>query len=114
MSLKQDLEQFTGTERWHKVFPFSSILITDGVKYFADKGEAYWAVCDILATATALKEDFLLAKVISENGKAVIEYEDGDYNKIEYATAKYPRTDLEAGVYKFYITDGIMLLPSEY
>lgn len=113
MTLKQELEQFYGTENWYRVPPFQ-ILITDGVKHFVEKGEASWAVSDILATATALKQQMLVAVVTSKDGKAIIEYEDGNYNKFEFATAKYPHTDLEEGVYRFYVMDGVMLLPSEY
>ena len=114
MSLKQELEQFTGTEHWYRVQPFTKFAITDGVKHFADKGGAYWAVHDILATATALQKQMLLVTVTSKDEEAVIEYEDGDCNKLEFATSRYPYTDLQEGVYKFYVMDGVMLLPSEY
>lgn len=114
MSLKQDLEQFIGTEHWYRVSPFTKYAITDGVKYFADNGGAYWAVHDILATAVALKQEMLVAKVTSNNQQATIEYEDGNGNKLEFATSKYPYTDLQEGVYRFYVMDGVMLLPSEY
>jgi hypothetical protein len=114
MSLANDLEQFYGTEKWYKVNPFTNIVITDGVKYFADKGGAYWAVDDILITVQTLQLPFTVATVTSKDGKAEITYEDGNGNVRNDITAKYPFTDLEEGEYKFYITDGVMLLPSEY
>jgi len=114
MTLQQDLKQFTGSERLYITNRFEFMRITDGVKYFADKGGAYWAVTDILATAIMLREQFLVAKVVSKDNKAVITYEDGDCNKIQHATQEYGWTDLPEGEYKFYVIDGVMLLPSEY
>lgn len=114
MTLAQELEQFIGTEHYYKVVPFNKFSITDGVKYFADNGGAYWAVHEILATATALNVEMLVATITSKDEKAIIEYQDGNCNKFDFAMAKYPYTDLEEGVYRFYIMDNVMLLPSEY
>lgn len=111
MTLQQDLQQFIGTEHWYKV-PLSSICITDGVKYFADKGGAYWAVDDIVATSMILDQPFLSVKVISKDSKATIIYEDGNYKKLR--ERNYPFTDLPDGTYEFYVTDNVMLLTSEY
>lgn len=114
MTLAQELEQFIGTEHWYRILPKCPLMITDGVKYFADKGEAYWAVTDILLTAQIVKLPFLLAKVICKDCTAKIVYEDGDGRELPDISTQYPTTDLEQGVYKFYIVDDVMLLPSEY
>lgn len=114
MTLVQELQQFIGSEHLYRVSPFNKYSITDGVKYFADNGGAYWAVHDILATAVALQKEMLVAIVTSKDEQAIIEYEDGDCNKLEFATAKYPYTDLQEGTYKFYVMDNVLLLPSEY
>lgn len=112
MTLAKDLEQFTGTENYYKASPWTPIVITDGVKYFADKGGAWWAVDDILINATPLNKSFLSVEVESKDNKATITYSDGDYNVL--LKHEYPITDLENGTYKFFITNYVMMLTSEY
>ena len=112
MTLAQELHQFIGTEHWYKVHPLSNITITDGVKYFADKGEAYWAVTDIISVCDSCKLPFICIEIVSEKGSATITYSDGDEKPFMQQT--YPHTDLEQGTYKFYCTDRVLLLASEY
>ena len=114
MTLKQDLKQFTGSEHLYEVFPHIPIRITDGVKYFADKAQAYWAVMDIILTVGILKLPFTVAEVTSKDGEAHIVYEDGNGKVLKDIATHYPTTDLEEGTYTFWITDNVMLLPSEY
>src|ERR1035441_3065040 len=44
------LRQFTGSENWYRHGINRSVLFTDGAKYVADQGGAYWLL-DIIATA---------------------------------------------------------------
>ena len=45
-----DLRQFTGSENWYR-HPFvRQVLFTDGAKYVADQGGAYWLL-DAIAIA---------------------------------------------------------------
>lgn len=111
MQLTSKLENFYGTEKYYRL-NLTPILATDGVKFFADEGQAYWAVDEICATAMMLKQPFLHVKLISKNNKAMIIYEDGNGNILK--TRKVPFTDLEEGEYYFYVTDNVILLPSEY
>ena len=39
-----DLQQFTGTENWYRHGFFRRILYTDGIKYLAETGGAYWLI----------------------------------------------------------------------
>ena len=110
---KNDLAQFTGTFQYHKL-TLLPLLATDGVEYFADKAEAFWLINDI-ATITCLKlknEPFIVVKAKSENNKAVVEYEDGDYNPL--FKQKYDYTDLIPGEWKFFVYNNVIMLPSEY
>jgi hypothetical protein len=45
---QEDLDQFCGTEEWYRHGLNSSILFTEGAKYLADAGQAYWLL-DIIA-----------------------------------------------------------------
>lgn len=111
MALAEKLQGFYGTEQYYRL-TLTGILATDGVKCFADEGNAYWAVTDMCLKAYKLKQPFLSIKINSTGKKADIVYEDGDYNVLD--SDHYAHTDLEAGEYKFYITDNVILLPSEY
>ena len=42
-----DLRQFTGSENWHRHGLVPSVLLTDGAKYVADAGGAYWLLDEI-------------------------------------------------------------------
>lgn len=111
MQLAEKLDNFIGTERYYKV-NLTPMLVTDGVKYFASEGEAYWAVDEICFTAMELKQPFLSVKIISDKNKAKIIFEDGDLKVLK--TIKIPFTDLEKGEYEFYVIDNIVLLKTEY
>jgi len=41
--LKQgDLDQFIGTEEYHKYM--AGVVLTDGVKYLAEEGKCFWLI----------------------------------------------------------------------
>lgn len=111
MTLQAELQQFYGTEKYHRL-TITPIVATDGVKAFADKGSAYWAVGEMCFKAMELKQPFLAVTIISNGKRATIIYEDGDCNQLKQT--KTSSTDLETGTYKFYITDNVIMLRSEY
>lgn len=43
----EDLSQFTGSEHWYQHGLVRSITYTDGAKYVADAGGAYWLLDEI-------------------------------------------------------------------
>jgi hypothetical protein len=43
-----DLSQFTGSENWYRHGINRSVLFTDGAKYVADQGGAYWLLDEIV------------------------------------------------------------------
>ena len=42
-----DLKQFTGTKHWYRHGLNRKVLYTDGAKYVADTGGAYWLIDEI-------------------------------------------------------------------
>jgi hypothetical protein len=44
---KDDLRQFTGSEQWYRHGLVRTVLFTDGAKYVADQGGAYWLLDEI-------------------------------------------------------------------
>ena len=110
-TLEEKLEGYYGTESYHRL-TLTPILATDGVVAFATIGNAFWAVSDMCIEAMFLKEEFLSITITSTGKKADIVYTDGNDNIIK--KKHYAHTDLEKGTYKFYITNNVILLPSEY
>ena len=47
---ESQLRQFTGSENWYRHGINRSVLYTDGAKFLADQGGAYWLL-DIIAIA---------------------------------------------------------------
>lgn len=45
MLIESDLYQFSGTEHWYR--HMTGVLYTDGIKYMAEKGGAYWLIDEI-------------------------------------------------------------------
>lgn len=111
MTLQAELQQYYGTEKYYRL-NLTPIVATDGVKAFADKGSAYWAVDEMCFGAMKLKQPFLAVTITSKRNKATITYEDGNDNQLK--ETKVPWTDLETGTYQFYITDNVIMLTSEY
>ena len=115
--LADNLKQFNnGTNEWHRWSALFQMTITDGVKYLADEGGAYWLLDLIASHAVKLNaygHEFICANVtVTPDNKCKVIMEDGNDNVIGKQDVGY--TDLEEGTYKLWITDGVILLPSEY
>jgi hypothetical protein len=120
MTLASELSQFTGTENYYRHPLTRTVTYTDGVQYFAEKAGAYWLL-DILATEVApiarKMDDILVAKVNVSDNQAVMFADDGT---TEVWKRKIEFTDLEDGMWKFYVSPGgpggtiVVFLPSEY
>ena len=112
---KLDLSQFTGTEAYHRTFLFNGDLVhTDGVQYFADTAGCYWLL-DIIATEIfplTEHEPFLSIQFAVEDGIGDICVEDGDCKVLKQKHIAH--TDCPDGLYKFFLTDNVLMLTSEY
>lgn len=110
--LKKELEQFSGTNKYHKI-TILPLLATDGIKYFADKTKTYWLFNDIAVIYYETgKHPFLSINVISKYNKCKIIYDDGNNNIIH--SQKYHFTDLPEGRWKFFLCNNTIMLPNEY
>ena len=110
-----ELNQFTGTENYHRSCMFVPKMVhTDGVEYFCREASAYWFL-DIVATEFFKLQEvdyFLSIKMVVADGKATITVEDGDCKVI--ATKNIEFTDCPVGEYEFFLTDNVLMLTSEY
>lgn len=111
-----DLRQFTGTETWYRHPLARKVLYTDGVQHVAEKGEAYWLI-DILAFAQTIPavaaESFQFwILTVHPDPAATLACEDGNSKVVH--TQEIPFTDFPLPAIKLYVTDNVILLPSEY
>ena len=96
-NIESNLSYFSGTEQWHRL-TFLPVLGSDGVKYLAEKAEAFWlidaiaahlpavkATGDRMATVKLLKRkhDWLLTlETLDKTISQEIEYSDFQFNEI--------------------------------
>lgn len=112
--LRADLGAFIGTEKWHRHGINKHLLLTDGVVYFADTAGAWWFL-DIIATEVMMlqaKHPFLALLLDVREGEADIHVTDGDGLRLYRRHIHF--TDAPTGQWRFYLTDNVVLLPSEY
>jgi hypothetical protein len=113
---EEDLEYFTGSETWYRHGLVRTIIYTDGAKYVAEAGGAYWLLDEIALAqkfnAKVKAEPFQVWQLAVSDSKGVLTCDDGNGN-IAY-TKEIPFTDFPLPEIKFYFTDNVILLPSEY
>lgn len=114
IKLTDELRQFTGTEVYHFNPFYRWMQYTDGVKYFAEKAGAYWFL-DIIGTellALTRNEEFMTIDLIVRDGKFQILVTDGNDTVLKKKTGNF--TDCPEGVYRFFLTNNVLMLTSEY
>lgn len=112
MTLQTELQQFTGTSCYYK-HPFG-LKYTDGIQYMAETCGAYWFL-DIISTellALNKTEPFISINLHVADNKGTIKADDGNENPLWERELEY--TDFPEGEFRFYLIDGVALLPSEY
>ncbi len=110
------LVQFTGTEHYYRLN--RRCLITDGAKYLADEGGAYWlldaAASYLLELGTS--DWFVLVRLVASEDYATLSLEDG--NGVIRASQQIPFTDFPLTEQVLYgCWDGdqwVLMLPNEY
>ena len=109
-----DLSHFTGSEVAYYHPMFKAIKYTEGVQFVGANG-ASWLVTDILAVAIfepkVKREEFVLVTFTAKGGSGLIMWDDGNGKVLHHQDV--PMTDFPDGKIKFYIENGMMMLPSE-
>jgi hypothetical protein len=117
MDLKaEDLWQFTGTEFWYRHWFNGNITFTDGAKYVAEHGGAFWLLDEIVFAQRFIpavrSESFQVWKLSVTKQSGILTCDDGNGNIVH--TKEIPFTDFPLEEIKLYFTDDVILLPSEY
>lgn len=111
-----DLDQFIGTTAYHRLTLLPNVLCTDGVAFLAEKGGAYWLIDSIsidIALRSELKgKDFLTIEFQRDSeGVGVLSFRE---DKETLYAQGVEWTDFPLEHVKFFYTDGVLMLPSEY
>jgi hypothetical protein len=115
--IKSDLSQFSGSENWYRHGINRKVLFTDGAKYVADEGGAYWLLDEIAIVqphnkAVAAEEFQVWKLTVRPDRTATLTCDDGN-GRIVF-TKEIEFTDFPLDEIKLYFTDNVILLPSEY
>ncbi|MBI9016289.1 MAG: hypothetical protein JEZ07_03400 [Phycisphaerae bacterium] len=111
-AIENGLVQFTGTEQYYKNEVLGPMVYTDGVKYLHESADCYW----LLVTISSYRrtEPFQLWELkVQENRSAILTMKE-DSGEPYLVNQKIPFTDFPLDEIKFYLIDGVLLLPSEY
>jgi hypothetical protein len=112
-----DLNRFTGSKNWYRHGLNRKVLFTDGAKYVADAGGAYWLLDEIaliqLSSAAVAAAAFQCWKLtVRSDRSAALTCEDGNgravYSK-DIASTDFPLDEIEL----WFSTD-VIYLPSEH
>jgi hypothetical protein len=117
---------FSGTERYHRVTPARSFVVTDGVRAVAEAWGAFW-LCDAImshAPGVMARDDFAVVRLtVRENASARLTIARDEPGEV-YAEQDIPYTDFPSGDWRFYLSLGaehpegealtVLMLTSEY
>ena len=111
---KTDLDQFIGTEHYYK---YLGIMLTDGVKYLAEVGKAFWLLNIIASYQTGeiknVPFQVWTLKVDIEKQTGVVTMKE-DTDEPNLVTQSLDYTDFPLDEISLWLIDGILILPSEY
>ena len=116
-----DLYQFSGTENWYKTI-IPGVTYTDGVRYVAQNGRAYWLIDQIACAQLRPKiqrehfQHWTLKKDLKGSGALLRMTDGGKDGSTERVifTKQIAFTDFPLDEISLYCCDGVILLPSEY
>jgi prepilin-type processing-associated H-X9-DG protein len=114
---KAELRQFTGSENWYRHGLARNILFTDGAKYVADQGGAYWLLDEIAlaqrGNSRVAAEEFQVWKLaVKPDRTATLTCDDGNGNVV--SSKPIPFTDFPANEIELWFTNNTIYLPSEH
>jgi hypothetical protein len=112
-----DLRHFTGSENWYRHGVNRNVSFTDGAKYVADEGGAYWLLDEIAIIQPHDKrvatEEFQVWKlVVRPDRTATLSCEDGNGNVVFAKQIEY--TDFPIPEITLWFSNKVIYLPSEH
>ena len=114
--LINELSQFNGTENWYKNPLFPGYYYTDGIQYLAEQAGAYWLIDYIFSnqSISAIRKLTFQAWKLDVNDDHTAKISVMDDNGAEVYSFHLEFTDFPLKEISLWLTDRILLLPSEY
>ena len=114
---KDELSRFTGSENWYRHGIARNVLFTDGAKYVADQGGAYWLLDEIALAQRGQKrvaaEEFQVWKLtVKPDRTATLTCDDGNGNVV--FEKAIPFTDFPVESIELWFENNTIYLPSEH
>src|ERR1700683_3716096 len=108
-----DLNQFTGSENWYR---HGHVLCTEGTKYVADEGGAYWLLDEIALAQrfekpVAAEEFQVWTLTVNADRTSALTCEDGDDKTVFAKRIGY--TDFPAERVTLWFENNMIYLPNE-
>jgi hypothetical protein len=111
-----ELRQFTGSEQWYRHGLNRNVLFTEGAKYVADAGNAYWLLDNIAlwqrVERMAAVEFQVWKLTVHPDQTATLTCEDGNDNMIY--TQQLEFTDFPLDEITLWYSNNVIYLPSEH
>ena len=111
------LAQFTGSQNFYRHGLVREVLYTEGVEYVAETAGAYWLLDEIALAQRYIipvkREDFQVWD-LKVNADQTATLTCGDGNGLEVYSKPIPFTDFPEPGIRFYYSDWVIHLPSEY
>lgn len=112
-----DLMQFTGSEQWYQHSLNRQVLYTDGARYVAQAGGAYWLLDEIVLNqrfngAVAAEEFQVWKLLVKPDHSATLTCEDGNDNVV--FTKDITFTDFPLEEITLFCANNTIYLPSEH
>ena len=112
-----DLRHFTGSENWYRHGLNRDVLFTDGAKYVADQGGAYWLLDEIALAqpyqkAVAAEEFQVWTLTVKPDRTATLACGDGNGNTVFEKVI--PFTDFPVERIELWFENNTIYLPSEH
>ena len=113
-----DLSVFTGSLRWFEHPTFPTLLLTDGVRHVGEQANAWWLLDHIglnyLHHPGFSRMDFQVWEILfdEKNEQMIIELQDGDGKK--YVSWSFKEKTFPLERLSIWVTDNVLLLPSEW
>ncbi len=114
-----DLNQFIGSAMFYRHWT-GRLVYTEGVKYLAEKGDAYWLIDAIIShqpdkrIKSSELATFQLWELVVHKDKSATLTVRADSDRPAAITQEIPFTDFPLESIKLYVCTGTLLLPSEY
>jgi hypothetical protein len=111
-----ELSQFNGTENWYRHPVVRKMLYTDGVRFMMNKAGAYWLIDEIAFQQYHPRvkcEEFQvwILNVDLEKSTGALHCEDGNGRVL--CSKQIPFTDFPLDKVKIFVSENVILLPSE-